>query len=107
VAANAFRQRVRLLENIIDTHHGTPQIQVQLIWGLYAVSQMSDNATEARDDLTKSLAIATELDNSHVDPDEMVGVVGFLQGALAKLPAPSAPPTPPAPPKTPTSPKPN
>jgi hypothetical protein len=37
----------------------------------------------------------------------MVGVVGFLQGALAKLPAPSAPPTPPAPPKTPTSPKPN
>ena len=107
VAANAFRQRVRLLENIIDTHHGTPQIQVQLIWGLYAVSQMSDNATEARDDLTKSLAIATELDNSHVDPDEMVGVVGFLQGALAKLPTPSAPPTPPAPPKTPTSPKPN
>ena len=107
VAANAFRQRVRLLENIIDTHHGTPQIQVQLIWALYALSLMSDNATEARDDLTKSLAIATELDNSHADPDEMVGVVGFLQGALAKLPTPSAPPTPPAPPKTPTSPKPN
>jgi tetratricopeptide (TPR) repeat protein len=107
VAANAFRQRVRLLENIIDTHHGTPQIQVQLIWALYALSLMSDNATEARDDLTKSLAIATELDNSHADPDEMVGVVGFLQGALAKLPTPSAPPTPPAPPKPPTSSKPN
>jgi len=107
VAANAFRQRVRLLENIIDTHHGTPQIQVQLIWALYALSLMSDNATEARDDLTKSLAIATELDNSHVDPDEMVGVVGFLQGALAKLPKPSTPSTPPAPPKPPTSSKPN
>jgi tetratricopeptide (TPR) repeat protein len=104
VAANAIRQRVRLLENVIDTHHGTPQIQVQLIWALYALSLMSDNATEARDALHKSLAIATELDSKHEDPEEMIGVVGFLQGALAKMPTPSTPPTPP---KPSTSPKPN
>ena len=104
LAANAIRQRVRLLENIIDKHHGTPQISVQLIWTLYALSLMSDNTTEASDALHKSLAIATELDSKHEDPEEMTGVVMFLQGALAKLPKPSTPPTPP---KPPTSSKPN
>jgi len=100
VAANAIRQRVRLLENIIDTHHGTPQIRVQLLWALYALSLMSDNATEASDALHKSLAIATELDSKHEDPEEMIGVVTFLQDALAKLPKPSTPPNPPTPPKS-------
>jgi len=104
LAANAIRQRVRLLENVIDKHHGTPQISVQLIWTLYALSLMSDNTTEASDALHKSLAIATELDSKHEDPEEMTGVVMFLQGALAKLPKPSTPPTPP---KPPTSSKPN
>ena len=84
-AATAIQKMVRLYENIIDAHHGTPQIQVQLLWGLYALSVMSDNPGEARDDLRKSLAIATELDNHHEDPDEMTGVVTFLQDALAKL----------------------
>lgn len=85
-AANAIRKSVRLLENIVDAHHGTPQIQVQLLWGLYSLSQISDNATEARDDLSKSLAIATELDSHHEDPEEMIGVVQFLQDAAAKMP---------------------
>ncbi|MGB6857987.1 MAG: hypothetical protein WBE03_14015 [Terracidiphilus sp.] len=84
-AATAIQKMVRLYEDIIDAHHGTPQIQVQLLWGLYALSVMSDNPGEARDDLRKSLAIATELDNHHEDPDEMTGVVTFLQDALAKL----------------------
>jgi tetratricopeptide (TPR) repeat protein len=84
-AANAIRKTVRLLDNIIDTHHGTPHIRVQLLWGLYALSLVSDNATEARDDLRKSLAIATELDSQHEASDEMTGVAAFLQGALAKL----------------------
>jgi hypothetical protein len=59
---------------------------VKLLWDLYSLSQMSDNKTEARDDLSKSLAIATELDREHTDPDEMTGVVTYLQDALAKLP---------------------
>ncbi len=85
-AANAIQKMVRLYEDIIDAHHGTPQIQVQLVWGLYALSVMSGNPTEARDDLRKSLAIATELDSKREDPEEMTGVVTFLQDALAKLP---------------------
>jgi len=87
MAANAIRQMVRLLQNIVDTHHDSPHIRVQLLWGLYSLSQMSDNPTEARDSLRKSLAIATDLDNRHEDSEEMTGVVAFLQGALAKLPA--------------------
>ena len=93
-AANAIRKMVGLLENIVDRHHGTPQIQVQLLWGLYSLSQMSDNATEARDDLRKSLAIATELDREHAAPEEMTGVVIYLQDALAKLPKQPTPPKP-------------
>jgi tetratricopeptide (TPR) repeat protein len=85
-AANAIRQSVRLLQNVVDTHHDTPQIRVQLLWGLYSLSQLSDNKTEARDDLRKSLAIATKLDRENADPNEMIGVVTYLQDALAKLP---------------------
>jgi hypothetical protein len=55
---------------------------------------MSDNATEARDDLRKSLAIATELDREHAAPEEMTGVVIYLQDALAKLPKQPTPPKP-------------
>ena len=84
-AINANRELVRLLENIVDTHHDTPHIRVQLLTGLYYLSQISDNATEARDALRKSLAIATELDSKHEDPEEMNGVVVSLQAALAKL----------------------
>ena len=58
---------------------------MKLLWGLYSLSQMSDNKTEARDDLRKSLAIAIELDREHAAPDEMTGVALFLQDALAKL----------------------
>ena len=93
-AANAIRKSVQLLENLVDAHHGTPQVQVQLLWGLYSLSQISDNATEARDDLSKSLAIATALDNHHEDPEEMIGVVQFLQDAVAKLAKQPAPPNP-------------
>ena len=85
-AANALRESVRLLQNIVDTHHGSPHIRVQLLWGLYSVSQVSDNSTEARDALRKSIAIATELDSRHEDPEEMSGVVASLQEAIAKLP---------------------
>jgi len=85
-AINAIRGAVRLFQNIVDTHHDTPEIRVKLLWGLYSLSQMSDNKAEAGDDLRKSLAIATELDREHADPDEMTGVVLFLQEALAKLP---------------------
>ena len=84
-AINANRELVRLLENIVDAHHDTPHIRVQLLTGLYYLSQISDNATEARDALRKSLAIATELDSKHEDPEEMIGVVVSLQAALAKL----------------------
>ena len=84
-ATNAVRDTVRLLQNIVDTHRGTPHVRVQLLWSLYYLSVMSGDATEERDDLRKSLAIATELDSKHEDPEEMSGVVGFLQGALAKL----------------------
>jgi tetratricopeptide (TPR) repeat protein len=84
-AAVAVQKAVALLEGIIDAHHGTPQIEVQLVWGLYALSVMAGNTTEATDDLRKSLAIATELDSKHEDPEEMTGVVMFLQDALAKL----------------------
>jgi len=103
-AANAIRKSVLLLENIVDTHRDTPKIRLQLITGLYDLSFMSDNATEARDALHKSLAIATEMDSKHEDPEEMVGVVASLQEALAKL---LKQPTPPNPPKPITPPKPN
>lgn len=84
-AANAIRQAVRLLQNIVDTHRDTPQIRVKLLWDLYSLSQMSDNKSEAKDDMRNALAIATELDREHADPDEMTGVLLFLQGEAAKL----------------------
>jgi tetratricopeptide (TPR) repeat protein len=85
-AANAIREAVHLFQNLVDTHHDTPQIRVKLLWGLYALSLMSDNKTEASDALRKAFAIATDLDSKHEDPEEMTGVVVFLQGEVAKLP---------------------
>jgi tetratricopeptide (TPR) repeat protein len=93
-AANAIRAAARMFQNIVDAHHDTPQIRVKLLRDLYSLSQMSDNKTEAGDDLRKSLAIAIELDREHAAPDEMIGVVTFLQDALSKLtkqPTPSKP----------------
>jgi tetratricopeptide (TPR) repeat protein len=87
-AADAFRESVRLLQSIIDTHHGSTQIRVELLWGLYSVSQVSGDATEARDALRKAIAIATELEREPDVPPEMPGAVTFLQDALAKLPKP-------------------
>jgi hypothetical protein len=84
-AAVAIRQSVRLFQNIVDAHRGSPQIRVKLMWCLYSLSVMLDNKTEARDDLRKALAIATELDRENADPDEMIGVVKSLQDALTKL----------------------
>ncbi|MGA3344098.1 MAG: hypothetical protein ABSC76_04425 [Terracidiphilus sp.] len=83
-AADAFRETVRLVESIVDAHHGTPEIRLVLVWGLYSVSQVSDNKTEARDDLRKSLAIATEMQHEHNASAQIPGVVTFLQDALAK-----------------------
>jgi tetratricopeptide (TPR) repeat protein len=85
-AANAIRKAVEMYQSIVDAHRDTPQIRVKLIWALYSLSLMTDNKTEASDDLRKSLAIATELDREHTDPDEMTGVVTYLQDAVAKLP---------------------
>jgi tetratricopeptide (TPR) repeat protein len=85
-AANAIRKSVGLYQNIVEAHRDTPQIRVKLVWALYSLSLMSDNKSEARDDLRKSLDIATELDREHADPDEMTGVVTYLQDAFAKLP---------------------
>jgi hypothetical protein len=93
-AANAIRETVRLLENIIETHHGTPQIRLELVWDLYYVSLISSDATEARDDLLKSIAIATELEHAPDAPPTMPGIITLLQDALAKL---SKQPTPPKP----------
>jgi tetratricopeptide (TPR) repeat protein len=84
-AADAFRETVRLLESIVDAHHGTTQIRVELLWGLYSVSQVSDNATEAKDALQKAISIATELERAPDAPPQMPGTVTFLQDALAKL----------------------
>jgi hypothetical protein len=77
----AIRTAARLLENITDTHHGSTKISEDLLWCLYGLSQRSDNATEAKDSLSKSLVIATELTREHEDPDKLAGVVQFLQAA--------------------------
>jgi hypothetical protein len=93
-ATNAIRETVRLLQNIVDTHHGTPQIRLELVWDLYYVSLISSDAAEARDDLLKSIAVATELQREPDAPPTMPGIVTLLQDALAKL---SKQPTPPKP----------
>ena len=84
-AGDAFRESVRLLESIMDTHQGSTQIRVELLWGLYSVSQVSSDATEASNALHKAIAIATELEHAPDVPPEMPGTVTFLQDALDKL----------------------
>ncbi len=78
---DAIRTAVRLLENITDTHRGSPQISEDLLWCLYNLSQRSGDAAEAKDSLRKSLAIATELERELEGADQMAGVVKFLQDA--------------------------
>jgi hypothetical protein len=67
---------------------------LELVWDLYYVSLISSDATEARDDLLKSIAIATELEHAPDAPPTMPGIITLLQDALAKL---SKQPTPPKP----------
>jgi hypothetical protein len=93
-ATNEIRESVRQLQSIVDAHHGTPGIRLELVWDLYYVSQISSDAAEVREDLQKSLAIATELENAADAPPTMPGIVAMLQGALAKLPKQPAPPKP-------------
>jgi hypothetical protein len=93
-ATNALKETVRLLQNIVDTHHGTPQIRLELVWDLYYLSQISSDAAEARDVLHKAIAIATELENASDAPAGMPGVITYFEDALAKLskqPTPSKP----------------
>ena len=46
----------------------SPQVRVDLLWILYNLSQRSNVGTEAKDSLSKSLAIATELAHQHGGP---------------------------------------
>ena len=78
---DAIRTAVRLLENITNAHHGSPQISQDLLWCLYNLSQRSGDAAEAKDALSKSLAIATELEREHEGTDEMAATVKFLEDA--------------------------
>ena len=96
-AANAFRETVRLLGDIVDRHHPSSEIRLEIVWQLYYVSQDSSDTTVARDALQKSLAIATELERGKDAPVEMPSVASMLQDALDKL---SKQPMPPKPPKS-------
>jgi hypothetical protein len=78
---DAIRTAAQLLEKIIDAHPGETQVRVDLVWVLYNLSQRSNVGTEAKDSLSKALAIATELAREHGSPDNMPSVVTFLQGA--------------------------
>jgi tetratricopeptide (TPR) repeat protein len=78
---DAIRAAAQQLEKITDAHRGNPDISVDLIWILYNLSQRSNVGTEAKDCLSKSLAIATELVRDHKGPDTLPNTVKFLQGA--------------------------
>lgn len=87
-AADAIREAVRLLENMADAHRASPENRLELVWDLYYVSLMSSDPAEARSDLQKSIAIATELARDPNPPTRMPGVIDYMQDALAKLPKP-------------------
>jgi tetratricopeptide (TPR) repeat protein len=78
---DAIRTAAQMLEKITETHGGETQVRVDLLWILYNLSQRSNVGTEAKDSLTKSLAIAMELAREPGSPDNMPSVVKFLQGA--------------------------
>ena len=78
---DAIRTAAQMLENAAQAHPGETQVRVDLVWVLYNLSQRSNVGTEAKDSLTKSLAIATQLAHEHGAPDNMPAVVTFLQGA--------------------------
>ena len=78
---DAIRTAAQMLEKITETHGGETQVRVDLLWILYNLSQRSNVGTEAKDSLSKALAIATELAHEPGGPDNMPSVVTFLQGA--------------------------
>jgi hypothetical protein len=78
---DAIRAAAQQLEKITDAHRGGSQVSVDLLWILYNLSQRSNVGTEAKDSLSKSLAIATELEHEPGGPDNMPSVVKFLQDA--------------------------
>ena len=78
---NAIRTAAQMLEKITETHSGETPVKVDLLWILYNLSQRSNVGTEAKDSLSKSLAIATELAREPDGPDNMPSVVKFLQDA--------------------------
>jgi hypothetical protein len=78
---DAIRTAAQMLEKITDAHRGETQVRVDLLWILYNLSQRSNVGTEAKDSLSKALAIATELASEHDAPDNMPSVVTFLRGA--------------------------
>ena len=78
---DAIRTAAQVLENAAQAHPGETQVRVDLLWVLYNLSQRSNVGTEAKDSLSKALAIATELAHEHGAPDNMPSVVTFLQGA--------------------------
>jgi tetratricopeptide (TPR) repeat protein len=78
---DAIRTAAQMLEKIAEAHPGETQVRVDLLWILYNLSQRSNVGTEAKDSLSKALAIATELAHEHGSPDNMPSVVTFLQGA--------------------------
>jgi hypothetical protein len=78
---DAIRTAAQQLEKITDSNRGSPDISVDLIWILYNLSQRSSVGTEAKDSLSKSLALATEMVREHKGPDTLSNTVKFLQGA--------------------------
>ena len=78
---DAIRTAAQMLENIAQAHPGETQVRVDLLWVLYNLSQRSNVGTEAKDSLSKALAIATELAHEHGSPANIPSVVTFLQGA--------------------------
>jgi hypothetical protein len=84
-ATRTLRQTVKLLDDIVDAHRGTPSIRLQLVQNLYYLSLFTDDANEKKDALHKALAIATELSRQNEDTEEMNSWIADLQSALAKL----------------------
>ncbi len=84
-ATRALRETVRLLEGLVDAHHGAPTIRLQLVRNLYYLNLYTDDVNEKRDALRKALAIATELARENEDTDETNSWISDLQGAIAKL----------------------
>jgi tetratricopeptide (TPR) repeat protein len=81
---DAIRTAAQMLESIVKSHPNETQVRVDLLWILYNLSQRSNVGTEAKDSLSKALAIATELAHERDAPDNMPSVIAFLKGAKPK-----------------------